>query len=178
MRSLRLDTTPPPGNVSTYLDQNLTLPSMSFIAGSTVYVKGEGWPAYVNITVSFTQGVQGTPVVVATNVVQTSGAGSFTSSLKIGSNGPPGLWTVVAEYTPQDTSSSTFTVSLPESGPPSISTPMWLAALLIVGALIGYFWHRRSVDRARHPNYYGSQSLPQMSSDNQNGGNLFGPRLN
>ena len=151
-----LDLTSLHGNVSTYLDQGLTIPSTSFVAGSTVYVKGEGWPAYANITLSFTQGVQGTPVVVATSVVQTDGVGSFTSSLRIGSLGPPGIWSVIAEYSPNDTSSSTFAVSVSGPGPPSISTPVWLATLLIVGVLIGYFWHRKRVDQAKYPNYYSS----------------------
>lgn len=146
------------GNVSTYLDQNHTVLSRAFVAGSTVYAKGEGWSPTANVNVSFLFGEVGEislPVTVSKRSVQTDAVGSFASSLKLASNGPSGTWTVLAESTSNANSSSTFVVYLPTPNPPSLLIPGLIAVVLATVVLASIIYMRRRSDRA---NYYSRHS--------------------
>ncbi len=150
------------GNVSTYLDQNHTLPSTTFVAGSTVYAKGQGWPPTANVNVSFLFGEVGEislPITVSTRIVQTDPLGSFASSLKLAANGPPGTWTVYAEFTSNANSSSRFVVYLPTPTPPSLLIPGLIVILLLTAALAYVLYMRRRSDRASYysPNRRGQR---------------------
>jgi hypothetical protein len=149
------------GNVSTYLDQNHTLASTTFAAGSTVYARGEGWPSTANVNVSFLFGEVGEislPITVSTSTVQTDMAGSFASSLKIAANGPAGTWTVLAEFSSTANSSIRFVVYLPKPNPPSLLIPYLIVILLIPIALVGFLYIRRRSEKA---NYYSSKGANQ-----------------
>ena len=146
------------GNVSTYLDQNHTVPSKTFVAGSTVYAKGEGWPPTTNVNVSFLFGEVGEislPITVSKRTVQTDPVGSFACSLKLAANGPPGIWTVYAEFTSKANSSITFVVYLPTPTPPSLLIPGLIVVVLVTVVLASILYMRRRSDRA---NYYSRHS--------------------
>jgi hypothetical protein len=145
------------GNVSTYLDQNHTVPSATFVAGSTVYAKGEGWPQTANVNVSFLFGEVGEyslPITVSTRIVQTDALGSFVGSLKLAANGPPGTWTVYAEFSSNVNSSIRFVVYLPTPNPPNLLIPGLIVILSLTVAVVGVLYMRRRTDQA---NYYSTK---------------------
>lgn len=142
------------GNVSTYLDKNLTVPSTAFVAGNTLYVKGAGWPPQTDLTVNISAGNVGEmsiPILVSSSMVQTDAVGSFASSFKLPANGPPGTWIVQAGSMPNAISSSYFVVTLPTPIPPNLLLPAVAIAIIVAVVIVRFLWMRR---REAQANYY------------------------